>query len=194
MSRPTLEQVRRLNDYQRDYKWLLRFLRVPGGGATPEDLNFRCLTISTPKITVDPIEVVIRGHSTNPPGVLKYDKTLTIQFAETISPKIRAFMGNWREKVWQTNTGIQLPYDEITADIELISLDGTEQQQTWTIKIFGAWLQDTDFGSGFNDGAGSDIMRPTATFTYDYFQDNSTNGGILGSIFSQLPFNPLSIF
>ena len=80
---------------------------------------------------------------------------------------------NWGQMQWSDEYGRMSSNNPLDrqAIITLTALNNTDQGY-WQYQIFGAWLQDSDFGEFGSDS--SDILRPSLTLNYDYFVDGPT--------------------
>lgn len=177
MARPTITQIRNLGDFAALFRWNVSFSTLPSalaGSYNTNDLNFRCESFATPKVTGSTIEVGIRGQKVRQPGIYEYDKSLTLIFAGTVDGYIHRFFRDWREACWVTGEGrSKAPKAELTANIELIQLDNMDKP-FWMFRLIGAFLESFDFGT--LDGTSSDIQKPNLIITYDYFEDKAYTG------------------
>lgn len=173
MSRPTIEQLRGLGDFQTLYRWNLELSSPPSAIAAPptEDLNLRCETTELPKMSNQSIPINIRGHRIKQPGIGEYTGTLTLTFTETVNNTIKTFLKNWREAIWSTETGVWLgDINSLKAEIKIIQLN-SQDNGVWEYLLVGCYLEDYDLGQLTGDG--SDIQRPSMTVSYDYYKDKA---------------------
>ena len=172
MARPFLSQIRSIGDFATIFRWNMTIVQAPSVGGTyisDTDMNYRCESTTIPKATNNTFEVNIRGHKTLNNGIVNYDNTLSLTFVDTVDNKLRNFFKTWREALWTPDTGAAKgTTNELKAKFLLQLLDNTDAPK-WSITIHGVMLQDYDFGT--LDGTSSDAIRPTVTFTYDYFED-----------------------
>lgn len=174
MARPSIEQIRSVADFQANYRWNLTFATFPAavdGAPSAQDLNLRCETSEIPKSTNQKIQVSIRGHKVNQPGIQEYQGTINFTFVETVDNKIKAFMKAWREACWATKTGVWAGTKaQLQATVLIEQLDN-QDNAVWQYKLVGCFLEDYDLGQLAADG--SDVQRPSMTLAYDYFEDKA---------------------
>lgn len=173
MPRLTLDQLRSIADFSSTYRWVLNISKFPSvGGPYPdsEEVDIRCETSSIPQLTGTSTEVTVRGHKVKTPGIYNYDGVLTLTFFETADNKIKDFLKNWREACWQTRTGIQNKKEDVEAEIILHLLNNADEE-VYEYKLIGCFLENVDYGT--LDGTTADPIKPSATISYDYFEDKS---------------------
>jgi len=169
MSRPTLQNIRGLADFATLYEWDLAFTAVPAGlTINTDDVNFRCLSSTVPKMATPSAPVNIRGHQVNYNTVATYDGTITLSFVETIDNKISLIGKAWRDLIWQPNTGKQASKADCQAEIILTRMDRSNNP-IWAYKLIGCILTAYDPGGDFADSG--DVVKPTFTLQYDMFID-----------------------
>jgi len=165
----TIDQIRNLGDFLPVYKWDVQISKVPNGVTIDSNaLNFRMLTSEIPKMTGQSIEINIKGHKVKQPGIYNYSNTLNMTFAETVDATILDFIKQWRELCWETKTGKQKKSEDVKAEF-LMFLLNRQDEAVWKFRLIGCYLEDYDLGS--LDGSSSDIVRPSITISYDYFED-----------------------
>ena len=171
MPTPALSQVRNMADLSALYRWEMIIAEFPTGvpGFDAQDLNLRCESIELPKRTVTPVEIFLHGHKHGRPGRSEVPGTLAFTFVETVDAKVLAFMKAWRDAIWAPDTGVQLPFAELIATVEIHHHDAANS--TWfRYKIKGCWLEDYEAG-GTPDGQTGDPLKPIMTIHYDDFED-----------------------
>lgn len=172
MARPSITEVRSLPDVAQLFRWNLIIASAPTGVAAPANgLNIRCETTTVPKATNQTFDVNIRGHQVGQNGILIYDKSFTLTFVETVDNMIHNFFKTWREQMWATRTGVAaFPTNQLKGEFILERLNN-QDQAIWRYALHGVLLQDYDVGT--LDNAGSDAIKPTLIFAYDYFDDGA---------------------
>ena len=165
------EKVRGLPDFATLVKWDVSFSRTPGGLAVPNNFNFQCLSTDIPKTDAgQTVDVWIRGNRVRQPGIYKSTDTIEMAFAETVDNAISELIRSWRELCWETNTNVQGNRSDVEADILLTRLN-RQNEEIWSYKLIGCFLEDYDPAGGQLDGENTEILRPTLTVSYDYFED-----------------------
>lgn len=172
MPRPSIDDIRSIGDVATLYRWNVDFVSFPtalAGPPTTESLNLRAETTEMPKRTGQSIETLIRGHKVKQPGIYDYGNVLTMTFVETVDSVIANFMRNWREICSETRTGIAQNKVDVEATILITRLNNLDES-IWEYKLVGCFLEDMEAG-GTLDGQSSDSIKPSLTFSYDYFED-----------------------
>lgn len=168
----SIDELRNLPDYQKTHKWDMRFLSLPGVGAlaipAASLLNLRCETIEIPQKSNEKIEVAIRGHKTYHPGITTYNGTMTVTFTETVDNTIKNFFKAWSELIYGTRTGTAFTKSELEGVMQITLLD-SKDVPVYSYIVYGVWPEAGDFGS--LEGGSSEIMRPSITFSYDFYTD-----------------------
>ncbi len=178
MPRPDIEQIRQTGDFPTMYQWNFIMSKFPQVGTYPdkEELNKRCLTAELPKKTGQTIEVQVRGHKVRQPGIYNPVGTLTITFVETVDMMVANYFREWREACWETRTGVQQSRENCEAVIALQQLN-RQDEAIWQYVLTGCFLEDYDPTGGQWDGASPEVLRPSITLSYDYFEDGPASGG-----------------
>lgn len=172
MARPTIDQIRSLEDFATTYNWNMSVVKFPSIGDYPagNDLNLRCVSVDLPKMNGASIEVNIRGHKVKQPGIYTYEGTLTFTFVETVDSTITEFFKQWREACWQSKTGVQGKKSETEGTLRIARLD-RQDNEIYEYILTGCYLESYDTGGQLTD-QGGDALKPTLTISYDYFTDN----------------------
>lgn len=176
--RPTIDEIRNIADFATMYQWNLIFAVFPSGLESAPDssaLNLRCISSDIPKLTNQPIEVNIRGHKVKQAGIHNYGGTITLTFVETIDGTISNFLRDWRELMWTSKEGSQFSKSECEAQITIQRLN-RQNEAIWQYDLVGCQLEDYDPTGGTLSGDGNDVLKPTMTIGYDYFEDYPTEG------------------
>ena len=174
MTRPSLTDIRGLGDFATLFRWNIS-LTVPDALKTSpllldvSKINLHCESIdSPPKATNQKMEANIRGHKIFQPGITQYNNTLQLTCAETVDNYVHKFFKTWRTAIWSAATGTRTgTVAQLLCDITLERLDNTDTS-IWTYLLKNAWLEDYEPG-GSLDGTSSDYLKPSLTFSYDYF-------------------------
>ena len=172
MPRPHIDQIRVLPDFPTMYQWNFRLSDPPKGvqNSDVDELNKRCLSSEIPKKTGQSIDIQVRGHHTKQPGIYDSTHTITVTFVETIDNYVANFLRSWRELCWEKKTGVQQSRADCTGTVVLEQLN-RQDTGIWTYTLYGCWLEDYDPTGGTWDGTASEVLRPSLTLSYDWFDD-----------------------
>lgn len=179
--RPTINQLRALTDFCPNYRWDMN-AALPATVAqaiNSVELNLRTTSFTIPKRTVDSIEVANRGHKIYREGITSFSQQISLSTIGTIDAMTHKAVRNWHMMQWSDDG--QIVYGRMSSNnpldrqaiVTLTALNNTDESY-WAYTIFGAWLQDSDFGEFGSDS--SDIIRPTLTLNYDFFIDGPAQG------------------
>lgn len=174
MARPSIAEIRGLGDFATLFRWDVAFT-APSGltSLAHAGINLRCESVdSPPKATNQKIEENIRGHKVFQPGITQYNNTIQLTCVETVDNYVHKFFGAWREAIWQVSTGkrsVGTDWSSLQAEIKLARMD-SDDTVIWYYTLFGAFLEDYEPG-GSLDGTSSDFLKPSLTFSYDYFKE-----------------------
>ena len=177
MSRPTLSNLRGLQNMQFVFRWDLSFDNLPNALTTAfnsEDLNFRCESIEVPKMTNEIADLEIRGQKLRLNGKSAPAGSLTLTFAESINPIVRSFISEWREATYNTNSnnapGTQSSDSDLRAKFTIKQLDNANNT-VYQYQIQDGIYEDADFGTLDNT---NDVQKPTLTIGYSQFKEGVT--------------------
>lgn len=168
--RPTKGQVRQIGEVAQAFRWGISFARQPPAVSVPENFNLQCTSTEMPKTEAGQlIDINIRGHHIQRPGIYDDTHTIALNFIETVDSQISEFLRTWREAVWSRDVGVQQPLALCTGDLILIRLDNMDNP-IWKYVLKGCYIQDYEPG-GELGGDTSDALRPVLTLYYDTFTD-----------------------
>lgn len=180
MLRPTIQDVRSIGNPASTYRWGMAFIKLPVLGylalALSNELNLRCTSTDVPKATGSSIPINIRGYKAKIPGDWNYTGSITLTFVEssgspfgmTLSP-VSTFLQTWRNACWDADTGVQNKKSDADGIVLLTRLN-SQDEPIWLYTLKGVFLEDYDPTGGMMGGE-SEILRPTATLSYDTFED-----------------------
>lgn len=171
MSRPSMDQVRNTGDYQTVYQWNMIFASFPNIGSYPstESLNLRCESADLPQQTNQKIDVNIRGHITHRPGQPNYAGTLVLTFVETVDNAVKNLINEWKEAIWETQTGVQGSFEDVQGSLILQQLD-RQDSPVYEYTLIGVFLEDFALGTLSSE---NEFQRPTVTISYDYYKERA---------------------
>lgn len=178
MAKINIDQLRQLPDYAQATKWNVAFITLPSVGplalGVSDQLNLRTEKIDQPKASIENFGVQIRGHKTMHPGVISYGNTFKIDFTETVDSAIYTLIKAWRELMWASRTGQAFKKSDVEGTIMIELLDNQDNVRARTT-YYGVMYQDSDLGA--LDSSTSDALRPSVTFSFDFFIDNPVKIG-----------------
>lgn len=179
MARPTIKDIKTLGDFATLFRWEVGITppAAIASTATSAGLNFRCESIdSPPKATNQKIEENIRGHKIFQPGITQYNNQIQLTMVETVDNFVHEFFSKWREALWLVSdgkrSGTGSDWEAYKCDISLTRLK-SDDTPAWYYVLYGAFLEDYEPG-GSLDGSSSDFLKPSLTFSYDFFKEGST--------------------
>jgi hypothetical protein len=174
MAKATLNQVRSLPDYAELSRWNLIFATIPSAASgdfpVSDDINIRCESASVPKVTNEKIEIRHRGHRIFQNGISLPEGQITLTFTETIDASIRRMIKAWKEAVYDIKSG----KGNLKADVECtIILEMLDKQDSavYRYTLYGCFLEDHDLGE--LNAEGGDVIKPSLTISYDYFDEEA---------------------
>jgi len=173
--RPNLEALRNLGNFTQSFRWYVEFESLPSalGSFSSDDINFRAESTGLPKLATTSSEIQIRGHKVKQPGIAEYQGPITLTCIETIDNKIASFVKAWKELCWQTeegSTGKTQNMADLQAVMRITRLDNMDQP-IWWYKLFGCYLESTEYGD--LDGTTADPFKPALSITYQYYNEGS---------------------
>lgn len=175
--RPSMANIRSIGNPSSTYRWGINFIKLPSLGyislVTNKELNFRCISTDIPKASGSSIPVNIRGYKTKIPGDWNYTGTITVTFVETDQQYVSLLLKMWRDMCWDVRTGVQGSKADVEGTVLLTRLD-SKDNEVWLYTLNGVFLEDYDPGGQLTGD--SDILRPTATLSFDHFSDGPVFG------------------
>jgi hypothetical protein len=170
--KPTIDDIRSVQDFAVLYNWNLSFIQFPSGVLAPDPagLNIRCQSADLPYMQSQDIYISVRGHQVFQPGIHTY-APISLEFQETEDNFVSTFVKSWRDLCWYPQTGIQRPKSELEAIVRLARLN-RQGDEIWEYILVGCFPMDYSPGGPMSDQA-SDIMRIRLTLRFDYFTDAS---------------------
>lgn len=172
MARPDINSLRQMGDMVTNINWDLQIIKFPSGipnVLTSQDFNIRCESTDVPRSTGQSVEVNIRGLKKKQPGLYVPQGTLSMTMIESVDNKITRFIRNWREGCFNMKTGSQLEINQVQATVRLVRLN-RQNREIYEYVIYGVYLEDSDPGGQLGN-ASADLIRPTLTLSYDYFDE-----------------------
>ena len=167
--RPSITEVRSLGDMASMIRWGLAFSKLPTAVTELDSsqINLRANSMDLPKSTSQKSTSNIRGHKVHQAGELDYSDSINFTLLEAVDTKVMKFLQEWREMTWRTISGIQALKSDYEATVLMYLLNNQDEVRD-TYKLTGCWLLDFDPG-GQMVSEGSELMRPTMTLAYDFY-------------------------
>jgi len=188
--RPTVNSMRSVGEYQRQYRWNIDFTmaKLLSGlqnvglniqpGAENGDLNLLCETAELPRRTNQGIVLMNRGSQIRLPGFTLPVGIISMSFVETVTHPIHSVIREWDNAIWSrigpdgdnTASGLSNPDNDLKLkQLDMLQLDSQDNiVRTW--RLFGVFLEDFDPG-GVLEGAVADVQRVSIMFSYDDYDD-----------------------
>ena len=173
MPRPSefKSRLRELPEIADSFRWNLEVISGPDGWPENDDLNLRCVSATMPSRTMaGQIDVQIKGFHIMRPGPMDETHSINLIFVETVDNMISRWLKEWRDAVWDPDTGLRQDADDYTAEIKLVRLNHKDTP-IWEFVLKGCYLQEFDPGGDLSGDAGQGI-QPNITLYYDTYEDN----------------------
>jgi hypothetical protein len=170
MVHPKVSSLQALPDFATTINWDLYVLTPPtgvNGFPTSDTLNIRCESSDIPRKAGQSSTVMIRGFPVKQPGIYVPSQQINLSFVETVDNTMTQFIYAWREACFATNTGVQLPKLQVTAQIRLVRND-RQGKSLWQYTLSGCFLEAYDPG-GSLQGQSAEAMRASISLSYDDF-------------------------
>jgi len=164
---PDIVTVAGIVEPLRAYNYQVTIIRAPSGFPTIQGLEWRAIRVTIPDQAFNSIEIWYRWFRWFVPGTEAMAKTIDITWWEDVDLSIYGSLWAWREAVGSWETGEQWTKDEISGDIEIALLDGSEGV-VGTVTVMNAFL----LNIGTIDLAYGDsrVVEVTATFQFDWLE------------------------
>ncbi len=173
MARPNVRNIKSLPDFATTYNWNIGIVTpasAVSGFPKTDDINFRAFSTTVPKAMNQPVEISIRGHKIKQPGILDYDRQITLTMVETVDSVVSKWISAWREACWKTVDGTADERESTEADLKIERLD-RQDNTIQTLILYGCWLEDYDPTGGELGDFNPEAIKPNMTISYDYFKD-----------------------
>lgn len=161
----TLADVRKTSPL-RQYNYEFIIPTWPGGG-NGDMLRIPVLTASLGGFSIEPIETSIAGIVEKFAGRGMYPRTLNIEWRETNALDVWSALYEWRELMFNSETGVQAVDngDAGYRTTALLKLYNEGKDEIASVKYEGVFPEDV--ADSPLSGETSDIVRVSATFSYD---------------------------
>ena len=178
MPRPTKTELRGLPEIADSFRWNMQVTTAPGGvdnWPVDDDLNLRCVSATMPSRTMaGQIDVQIKGFHIMRPGPMDETHNINLIFIEDVESTISQWLVNWRNAVWDPDTGQRQDPEEYMATIRLVRLNHKDDE-IWEFVLEGCYIQEFDPGGDLSGDAGQGI-QPNITLYYDTYTDGPVGG------------------
>lgn len=167
MARTGLEQVLSLPDPLLSYNFDLVIANVPGGGNS-RSLAIKCMTTSIPGVQIEPSLVQLHGAEAQFAGRIMYTKNLPFTYLEDRLIDSRTSLLNWFyfARDIRNNSGAFKSEYATIGDMKLYNDKGEIARTIRLYNMFPLTLEDAGM-----DGASSNPVQITGSFSYDYHED-----------------------
>lgn len=151
----------------RAYNFLVRIIRAPGLVPALNNFEFRVRSVSIPEQSFDVIEVPFRWYRWFVQGREATDKSVELVWWEGEDLAIYKALWQWREVVGSWLSGVQRKKNEISGELRISLLDGTEKElRAFILKnSFLTTISPTDLS--YED---SRVVEVRATFRFDWME------------------------
>lgn len=170
MPKVTLGEVLSLGEVLTTYMWDFQIIRPPAiPGTNPLELarmRIKCVSFEIPTKDNQVIELTIHNHRFIQPGPNNFNGSISLEFVESSDAGLIQFMEKWINSLFDVYTGLGLPKAVATADI-MLTLLNRQGMPVRFYTLYNAFPQ--SFTAGSLSGEGGDAVRPSATFSYEYF-------------------------
>ncbi len=166
--RPTISNLRALDQLQLGFRWNIDFTSFPtavGTHPTSAEMNIRCESTDLPKEKMSLVELNIRGHKINYNGITDAGGDIKLVFVETVKHEVIEFFREWREKSYNSIIGNASNKADLEAIVTLYLLDNNDDA-TYKYELHGCLMSDYDPGKVTDT---NDFIKPGITIHYDYF-------------------------
>jgi hypothetical protein len=169
--KPTINELRSLNQPILKHQWVLHFLKFPIAGAAfinpLRDMNLRCESTDIPNTDIKTQDVKIRQFKTVRPGVVDYSGEISMKMFISADGIILDFFSQWEQALMQPETMRGNNKNLVDAIVSIGLLDNKDKMIR-TFTLFGAVLS-----SYKKDGLGTqnEILTATIGLKYDYFKE-----------------------
>lgn len=152
----------------RQYNFELIIPSWPGGG-DGSLLRIPVLTTSLPGFSSEPIESMVAGFTEKFAGRGMFPRSLPVEYRETRTVAVWSALYDWNQMAFDSETGVQSE-DIIGSGYRTtgyLKLYNEARDEVKSITFEGMWPEDVSDVS--LDGSASDVVRVSATFSYDRF-------------------------
>ena len=168
-----VDVMERLGDPAPTHHWGIAFEGLPAAvREVYPDVNLHCTTTAVPRRTAgDPLAIQIRGHQFERPAAYNDEHTIDMEFIDTTDNAISTWLRAWREFMWSSRQGRRgaSAYADYTCICNMARMDN-QDKPIWYYSMFGCYMRDVD-PLGGQLGGDPELVRPTLTLYYDWFDD-----------------------
>lgn len=163
----TLNDVRSIGNPLRQYDFDFVIPSMPGGG-DGNVIRIHITNTNIPGFSVESFESNHHGHTIKHAGRGIHARTYTVEYEETSDLRIYNAFRAWRDLQWDPETGEQAEPEEYKTVGQLQLLNGAKEI-TKKIDLIGLYVEDV--ADVPLDGAVSDSVKISVTFSYDFTKD-----------------------
>ena len=170
MARTSHANIMALPDVAQSWNFDLFLPTIPGGGSAT-NLTYRCKSTTLPSSTIEPVKIELHGVAKQEAGRAQYSHTFQATFIETVDYTTYLAFRKWRDymRSWKNNTGSNSQAYAVQAELDVYDNAGNVIN---TMILAGVWP--TEVGDVAFDGAASNAIEMTITFSFNYIDDGSS--------------------
>jgi hypothetical protein len=160
MARATIDQIRSITDFQKQYMWQVSILRQPAvAPIDPTRFDLQMMSTDVPHRTGETSTLMMRGFQIFDPGIYKVGGTINLAFVETVDNFVKNFISDWEDALYLKSSS----FGDLTADFCLTMMDNQEQP-IYSYDLLYCFLEDSNIPT--LEGSSNDPMQPTITLKY----------------------------
>lgn len=170
-TRTSFSDVQSLQTYAQSWNFDLIFKTLPSAVSTEiKELKYRCKTSALPGMTIDDVLIELHGVSVNRPGRKTFSHHFTATFVDSMSLSCYHGFMQWSNLIhsWENNSRAASSVAMVEASIIVYGDDATTIARE--IQLSNVWPQDVPELSF--DGAASNAIEPSITFSFDHIRGN----------------------
>jgi hypothetical protein len=169
MPRPTISELRSLQNIALQYRWDFEFTKGPNGLTIPTNLNLRCTTAGVPKAELSKVPLNIRGNEIYFNGLKKTGGELEFKFVETVDYELTQFLSAWSDLCYDVKNNTSQNKADVEAIITIYRLNQLDQP-VYKYELIGAFLVDYEPGQPTNENA---FIEASMKVSYDTFKEGT---------------------
>jgi hypothetical protein len=172
MVRPTHQNLRTIGDFATTLQWNVQVVKFPPAvitTLTSDDINLRADSTDMPRLSGQSTQIQIRGIMHKQPGLYLPSGQINMTLYEGTDSKITTFIRDWRNVIFDMETGASNDTAQVAATIRLVRLD-RNYNEIYEYVLYNVFLEDYDPG-GQLQSQGADALKASMTLSYDNFDE-----------------------